>query len=593
MPTNKDIGYNDIRRNNSLLVGEISPVLRTQGNLEATGVVIGTGVDSPIMSGIYTAIPSVSIGVLDHDSFMESSRDFIDVSGDNSNLHPWNNMGAIGLDAIFAPYSTHFDSGRAGPFLPIWTDPTNTADPNSKTLNPFNPFDNLTTYVTATGSSDFVEDNPWTSGGHSISFALNHNPYDPEATGVDGPYPSGSGAPVSYAFERDHFARHTAEISGIRGVGLRAPLVMTGWGYNTDGDPVPTGDATVNGISNIHPEAMWNPAVWKSGPVDLRWDETRGVWTGGNATIISLVKVTNTYNPPNFSYEVDRSYNRSQFSRNSPSVQRTFAADDPIYDAEYVAYTGNPDNTGVYEQLDFAGLEFPYYEAFVIRDTRDAVGAGNYYNSWTEDCEDCGHVSNPCPSGSFPRHESSGTIIENKKILIENPLRQNLDVGDLAFTVNTGRKKNINTGSFTGGTGESGVVTLTTDASGNASINVVNSGTGYTFGAFAVPVGGCNICTDIALAVSGGQITGGTLTPSGGFPNNASCSVDVYPNDATVQTESLPIHWILQAEFKSQQFVTHVECDAGLLQTCSMKIQTQGFKTCEWCGEDTTLINSF
>ena len=585
MPTNKDPHYKNVRRNNSLIVGEIATTLRAQGNLSATGTTIDASVDSPIMSGVYSAIPSVSIGILDHDSFVDESAGYTDVSGNNSDFHPWNSMGAIGLDGIFAPYSTHADSGRAGPWLPTWTDPTNTSAPNSKTLNPFNPFDNLTNYVTATGTSDFVEDNPWTSGGHSISFALNHNPYDPEVTGI---YPSGSGAPVSYSFERDHFARHTAEISGIRGVGLRGPLVMTGWGYGTDGNPVPTGDATVNGIENIHPEAMWNPSVWKSGPIDLRWDEARGVWTGGNTTIISLVKVTNTYNPPNFSYEVDRSYNRSQFSRNSPSQQREFVDNDPIYDPEYVAYTGNPDNTGVYEQLDFAGIEFPYYEAFIIRDTSDGVGAGNYYNSWTEDCQDCGHVSNPCSSS--PKHES---VAQTSKILIENPLRQNLDVGDLAFTVDTGRKKNINTGTFGGGTGESGIVTLTTDASGNATINVIDSGTGYTFGAFAVSEGGCSICTDIALDVSGGQITGGTLTPSGGFPNNTSCTLSVYPNDATVQTESLPIHWILQAEFKSQQFVTHVECDAGLLQTCSMKIQTQGFKTCEWCGEDTTLINSF
>jgi len=587
----KEIPYSSIDRSKTLLVAEVARTLRAQGNPNGTGNVIGTGIDSPIYSGIYSSLPSINAAFMDHTTFVEKSQDAVDASGDNNVANPYNTLGGIGIDGIFVPYSTYSDSGRAGPYLPIWTDPTNTTDPNSKTLNPFNPFDNLTNYVTATGTTEFVKDDPWMSGGHSISFAINHNPNTPEASSV---YPSGSGAPSYYSFERDHFERHTVEISGIRGVGLRAPLVMTGWGYNTDGDPVPTGDATVNGISNIHPEAMWNPAVWKSGPVDLRWDEARGVWTGGGtSTIISLVKVTNTYNPPNFSYEVDRSYNRSQFSRNSPSSQRAFVADDPIYDAEYVAYTGNPDNTGVYEQLDFAGLEFPYYEAFVIRDTRDAVGAGNYYNSWSEDCEDCGHVSNPCPSGSFPRHQSDGDLIKDKKILIENPLRQNLDVGDLAFTVNTGRKKNINTGSFTGGTGQDADLTLVTDASGDATIVVNNGGTGYSFGAFAVASGDCSVCGDISLVTFAGSVVGGTVTPSTGFPKNASCTLNVYPNDATVQTESLPIHWILQAEFKSQQFVTHVECDAGLLQTCSMKIQTQGFKTCEWCGEDTTLINSF
>ena len=577
-----------------ILVGEITETLRAQGNITATGVRIDDSIDSPVIDGVYHEIPQAQIGFMQYSEFANSAKKFNEMPSTEtaySGKHPWNIVGATSLDAVFYPYTTITDEYRAGKWLPYWTKPTASDQPTSNELNPFNPF-NVLDGINPKGQYT-VDNDPWMASGHNIAMALNYNPKDSGITGsggfvgATGVYPSGSGSPVDFYFEKDHWARRTVETSGIRGVGFKAPMVLTGWGYDIDGNPVPSSGNT------FHPESMYNPHLWKSGPVDLRWDNTRGVWTGGNTTIISLVKVTNTYNPPNFSYEVDRSYNRSQFSRNSPSVQRTFAADDPIYDAEYVAYTGNPDNTGVYEQLDFAGLEFPYYEAFVIRDTRDAVGAGNYYNSWTEDCEDCGHVSNPCPSGSFPRHESSGTIIENKKILIENPLRQNLDVGDLAFTVNTGRKKNINTGSFTGGTGESGIVTLTTDASGNASINVVNSGTGYTFGAFAVPVGGCNICTDIALTVAGGKITGGTLTPSGGFPNNASCSVDVYPNDATVQTESLPIHWILQAEFKSQQFVTHVECDAGLLQTCSMKIQTQGFKTCEWCGEDTTLINSF
>ena len=59
-----------------------------------------------------------------------------------------------------------------------------------------------------------------------------------------------------------------------------------------------------------------------------------------------------------------------------------------------------------------------------------------------------------------------------------------------------------------------------------------------------------------------------------------------------METESLPIHWVMQAEFKSQQVVTHVECDNGILQSCTMKLQTQGYKTCEWCGEDTALINN-
>jgi hypothetical protein len=75
--------------------------------------------------------------------------------------------------------------------------------------------------------------------------------------------------------------------------------------------------------------------------------------------------------------------------------------------------------------------------------------------------------------------------------------------------------------------------------------------------------------------------------PTGVFP------VSIYPKNASAEYEMLPIHWVLQAEFKSKQFVTHVECDNGILQTCTIKGQLQGFSSCEHCGENTSLINNF
>jgi len=35
-----------------------------------------------------------------------------------------------------------------------------------------------------------------------------------------------------------------------------------------------------------------------------------------------------------------------------------------------------------------------------------------------------------------------------------------------------------------------------------------------------------------------------------------------------------------------------VEADGGIMQTCSAIVQTQGFKSCEQCGEDLTLVNN-
>jgi hypothetical protein len=178
-----------------------------------------------------------------------------------------------------------------------------------------------------------------------------------------------------------------------------------------------------------------------------------------------------------------------------------------------------------------------------------------------------------------------------KKVLIENPLRQSLDTGDLVFTVKTGRKKNVNTGQYIGGSGTGASGNVVTDSSGYAIFEVASSGSGYEYGAFGLMSSG--ICASLTLVCESGYLLSGSISPSDGFERNQTYPAIIYPVNATVETEALDIHWILQAEFKSTQVNTYVGCDGGLLQTCSVKIQTQGQKSCEWCGEDTALVNSF
>jgi hypothetical protein len=571
-----------------ILVGEMTETLRAQGNVSATGTRINATTDSPVRDGVYSEIPQAQVGFMQYSEFANSAKKFNEIPSTEtaySGRHPWNLIGATSLDAVFYPYTTQTDEYRAGKWLPYWTRPTTSdgGQPTATELNPFNPFNTLSGISPTGGYS--ASDDPWMSSGHNIAMALNYNPKD---SGVDGSggfvgdtgiYPSGSGSPIDFYFEKDHWARHTVETQGVRGVGFKAPMVLTGWGYDTGGNPVPSSGDT------FHPQAMHNPHLWKSGPVDLRWDDDRGVWTGGNTTKIYLVKLTNLYTPPSFSFEVDRSNSRDQYSRNGPQNMRAFDSTEAIYDPEYVAYTANEDNKNYYEQLDYTSLEFPFYEAFIIRETTDQVGQ-DYYNIWTNDCQDCGHITN---SGCGTQHGSDST---GKRVLIENPLRQSFDAGDLAFTVDTGRKKNVNTGSFVGGSGVDASGQIVIDASGSGSFEITSSGSGYAYGGLALYLD-CDICTSLSLVFTDGKLTSGTLDPNTGLTNyNSTCDVQIYPNNATAETESLPIHWVTQAEFKSQQVVTHVECDNGTLQSCTLKLQTQGYKTCEWCGEDTALINN-
>ena len=82
--------------------------------------------------------------------------------------------------------------------------------------------------------------------------------------------------------------------SSVRPACFRGPLILSGWGYDVDGLPVPIerGGIDVNGnpvddnienpdSRNFHYYTPIERRLWKTGPVDLRWDYDRKVWTGG------------------------------------------------------------------------------------------------------------------------------------------------------------------------------------------------------------------------------------------------------------------------------------------------------------------------
>lgn len=570
------------------LIPQISQVIVSviEDTVRSTGLILESG------STLYPSTQIITT-VMDTDQYFDYNQLLL------ANIGHFEQHGAVGMDALFVPYTTYYEHSGV---MPKFTRPTDTSDVSVDDLNPFNPQYRFGRQVYNTG----VPESGTTSGGvyrysgvhgtgdfnvlgfaesgHNISIAATANRFSTESS-----IESGVHAASNY-FDADFESRKRVELLDVKSVALRGPLVISGPAFDLDGEPVPS-----DGSGNFHKEAFWNQSRWPTGPLDVRWDAARGVYSAGSSTKIYLVKVTNTYTPKSFSYEVERSTSRDQFTRNAPNSQQSYTSNSAIYDPEYLAFTANSSNQvgGTYEQLDYTGLEFPFYEAFIIRQTKDSVG-DTYYNIWSEDCQDCGHIANPCTSGTFPMHGSSGTLITNKKILIENPLRQALDVGDLAFTVDTGRKKKVNTGTFVGGNGALASGQIVTNSSGIATFSVLNAGSGYTTGGFGIITSG--LCLNLALTFSGSNpygLTSGTVTPSGNLPPSKTFPVKIYPANATANTETLPIHWIMQAEFKSQQIISHVECNHGIIQTCSVKIQTQGHKSCEWCGEDNTLANSF
>ena len=56
--------------------------------------------------------------------------------------------------------------------------------------------------------------------------------------------------------------------------------------------------------------------------------------------------------------------------------------------------------------------------------------------------------------------------------------------------------------------------------------------------------------------------------------------------EATIVTEDIPIHIILQAEFFGVEVITRSGCEQGEVTACSRKLFAQGFSTMEDCGPD-------
>lgn len=82
----------------------------------------------------------------------------------------------------------------------------------------------------------------------------------------------------------------------VRAFALRGPLVMTGWGYDTAGKPVPNSNPN-SPTAQFDSDYLSDPSLWKTGPVDIRWDHNRKVWVAGGGDTIKLVRITGTLMP--------------------------------------------------------------------------------------------------------------------------------------------------------------------------------------------------------------------------------------------------------------------------------------------------------
>lgn len=129
------------------------------------------------------------------------------------------------------------------------------------TIRTLNPFQN--------NVSEFNYNDTSASGGHDIEYVVRGTSF-----------PIDLSIRNSVTIDEDD-NEIEEEIDNYRGIGLRGPLVLVGWGFDTHGKPVPNRDFDDAGGKTMEfaDNFLRRPDLWKAGPVDLRWDYDRNVWT--------------------------------------------------------------------------------------------------------------------------------------------------------------------------------------------------------------------------------------------------------------------------------------------------------------------------
>lgn len=102
-------------------------------------------------------------------------------------------------------------------------------------------------------------------------------------------------------------AQENGNIAEIRTVGLRAPTLVSGWGFDQAGNPVPHADGDV---TKLH-ENPTDRNNWYTGEINLMFDKERGTWTGGLDVLSGLLATdiespTTPLEPTTFSVSVLR-----------------------------------------------------------------------------------------------------------------------------------------------------------------------------------------------------------------------------------------------------------------------------------------------
>jgi hypothetical protein len=120
---------------------------------------------------------------------------------------------------------------------------------------------------------------------HMVRFSLGSGTgHDIEYVARDGVYPVN----LSVSYPSGNYSTQ----NWYRAQGLKLPAVGVGWGFDIYGKPVPNREEINGRGTTAYFEDDWlgKPQNWKAGPIDLRWDNERGVWTAPPAYRICQIR---------------------------------------------------------------------------------------------------------------------------------------------------------------------------------------------------------------------------------------------------------------------------------------------------------------
>jgi hypothetical protein len=567
-------------------LSEAEPAITQQMNEDGEPYILK---DPDFPKGYAENTTTVSVSAVDKIQFKENAARPLDATNEPGSVDPlrWQSRAAMSMDGLLIPFSTSFvERNPAGSLHEYEAGEGERPGIEQNRLPPYEKPSNLIDYWhTRYEDPDVLTDvvtsatlNPFAKGHHISVLAQGE-----DAGNVDTRADSGgqTASPLGATPGNPNAAS--------RPMALRGPLVLTGWGFNTEGKPVPNmkRDALERETNpradnfgfpiNLPVQLLEpNPSVkflanhmgridqWKTGPVDLRWDDTRKVWVSPGMNKVYLSKATRCILPTggpdgknSWNFGVNNVVGMGRQYRNPcPSdvckydtyfPKSQYYPDIEIYDPEDRQWCGKCQvkedvNGNPYVNCDAAETAcVPFYDAIILRSMGHVVSGRNVKS-------DCGdkfrktsasdpyskRMGNPCHGwgSSFDgikeylpdKVEGQGEANEEysegaysilyERIFIENPLSQGLMLGDSFLSYDTGRK-----------------ITMTYMRS--------NSGNGCGKGGEAISV-----------------------------------------------TESLAVHVILQAEFVGVEMVTNSSCEQGEWGACTRKVMVQGMTTPKDCGPD-------